>query len=66
MPAAMDEMVDLPEPFSPIRPRISPGYTSNVTLLSATTLPNRLKMFFISNIGSLIDDSFPFTSFDGF
>ena len=54
MPAAIEDMVDFPEPFSPIKPLISPGYTSRSTFFSAITLPKFLEIFFISRIGSLM------------
>src|SRR5947208_16883504 len=35
-------VVLLPEPFGPIRPRISPSFTSNETLFTARRAPNLL------------------------
>src|SRR4051812_44945033 len=35
-------VVLLPDPFGPIRPRISPSFTSNETLLTARSAPKRL------------------------
>src|SRR5690349_25022596 len=42
VPDSMLKMVLLPEPFGPIRPRISPCATRNDTLLTAVKPPNRL------------------------
>src|SRR4029077_1494232 len=36
------KVVLLPEPFGPIRPRISPSFTSNETLFTARRAPNLL------------------------
>src|SRR5947209_5428933 len=41
VPDSMLKIVLLPEPFGPIRPRISPGSTANDTLLTAVKPPNR-------------------------
>src|SRR3954469_18170165 len=41
-PAMQLNVVLLPEPLGPIRPRISPSFTSNETLLTARSAPNRL------------------------
>ena len=54
IPATMEVMVDFPDPFSPINPRISPGYTESDTSFKATVLPNLLFMFSTFNIGSLM------------
>src|ERR1700722_10985402 len=42
VPDSMLKIVLLPEPFGPIRPRISPRSTLNDTLLTALKPPNRL------------------------
>src|ERR1700755_1121633 len=42
VPESMLKIVLLPEPFGPIRPRISPCSTLNDTLLTAVKPPNRL------------------------
>src|SRR6202035_54449 len=42
VPESMLKIVLLPEPFGPIRPRISPSSTLNDTLLTAVKPPNRL------------------------
>ena len=42
VPESMLKIVLLPEPFGPIRPRISPCSTLNDTLLTAMKPPNRL------------------------
>src|SRR6266705_5586903 len=42
VPESMLKIVLLPEPFGPIRPRISPWSTLNDTLLTAVKPPNRL------------------------
>src|SRR5262245_61595133 len=42
MPAMQLKMVLLPEPFGPIRPRISPSLTSNDTFATAVKPPNIL------------------------
>src|SRR5882757_8517945 len=42
VPESMLKIVLLPEPFGPIRPRISPCSTRNDTLLTARKPPNRL------------------------
>src|ERR1700742_5244293 len=42
VPESMLKMVLLPDPFGPIRPRISPFPTLNDTLLTARKPPNRL------------------------
>src|SRR6478735_4548484 len=42
VPESMLKIVLLPEPFGPIRPRISPFSTLNDTLLTARKPPNRL------------------------
>ena len=41
VPDSMLKIVLLPEPFGPIRPRISPFSTRNDTLLTAVKPPNR-------------------------
>ena len=41
VPDSMLKIVLLPEPFGPIRPRISPCATLNDTLLTAVKPPNR-------------------------
>src|ERR1700683_4477582 len=41
VPESMLKIVLLPEPFGPIRPRISPCSTSNETLLTAVKPPKR-------------------------
>src|SRR3954468_11937265 len=41
VPESMLKIVLLPEPFGPIRPRISPCATLNDTLLTAVKPPNR-------------------------
>src|SRR4029079_7556730 len=41
-PAMQLNVVLLPDPFGPIRPRISPSFTSNDTLLTARSAPKRL------------------------
>src|SRR5450755_4615635 len=41
VPESMLKIVLLPEPFGPIRPRISPRSTLNDTLLTAVNPPNR-------------------------
>src|ERR1700720_3867294 len=41
VPDSMLKIVLLPEPFGPIRPRISPCSTSNETLLTAVKPPKR-------------------------
>src|ERR1700680_4463333 len=41
VPESMLKIVLLPEPFGPIRPRISPRSTLNDTLLTAVKPPNR-------------------------
>src|SRR5436305_14548178 len=41
-PAMQLKVVLLPEPFGPIRPRISPSATSNETLFTARRAPNLL------------------------
>ncbi|MGY4242346.1 hypothetical protein ACVIIZ_003754 [Bradyrhizobium sp. USDA 4523] len=42
MPITLFIAVDLPEPFGPIRPRISPGCRSNERFFTAVKPPNRL------------------------
>src|SRR5690242_5604663 len=42
VPESMLKIVLLPDPFGPIRPRISPFSTLNDTLLTARKPPNRL------------------------
>src|SRR3954463_6516058 len=42
VPESMLKIVLLPEPFGPIRPRISPWSTLNDTLLTAVKPPKRL------------------------
>src|ERR1700759_1415751 len=42
VPDSMLKIVLLPDPFGPIRPRISPFSTVNDTLLTARKPPNRL------------------------
>src|SRR5438270_10486460 len=42
VPAIRLKIVVLPEPFGPIRPRISPGLTAKDTPLTARNPPNRL------------------------
>src|SRR5438132_10105338 len=42
VPAIRLKIVVLPEPFGPMRPRISPGLTANDTPLTARNPPNRL------------------------
>src|SRR5215469_4415013 len=44
MPDTMLKMVLLPEPFGPMRPRISPWSTLNETLLTAVKPPKTLRM----------------------
>ena len=56
MPAAMEVIVDFPEPFSPISPVISPRYTLKSTPLSATVGPKCLVKFLASKSNSF---SFP-------
>jgi hypothetical protein len=41
VPESMLKIVLLPEPFGPIKPRISPCSTRNDTLLTAVKPPNR-------------------------
>ena len=45
MPAAIEDMVDFPEPFSPIKPLISPGYTSRSTFSVLLRFQNSWKYF---------------------
>src|SRR5687767_4741218 len=45
--------VVLPEPFGPMRPRISPSFTSKETLFSAVKPPNCLVRPEIVNMGGL-------------
>src|SRR5208337_2103389 len=40
IPQSMRIVVDLPEPFAPRKPKISPFFTENVILLTATNAPN--------------------------
>ena len=42
MPAMQLKIVLLPDPFGPMRPRISPSETSNDTSLTAVKPPKRL------------------------
>jgi hypothetical protein len=50
IPAAIDEMVDLPEPFSPISPVTSPRKIFRSTLFRATVGPKFLQSFLVSKI----------------
>ena len=54
IPATIEVTVDFPDPFSPMSPLISPGYTVSDTSFKATVLPNFLFIFATVKIGSLI------------
>src|SRR5690554_5251426 len=45
----IEHRVDLPEPFSPAKPRISPFLMVKLTLLLASVAPNLLLTFFTTN-----------------
>src|SRR4051812_50104597 len=53
-PAMQLNVVLLPEPLGPIRPRISPSFTSNETLLTARSAPKRLVRPETLSIGILL------------
>ena len=50
-PVTRLKVVDLPAPFGPIKPMISPAFTSKLTSLTATRPPNSLRA--LSTISSV-------------
>src|SRR6202008_96047 len=57
VPDSMLKIVLLPEPFGPIRPRISPCSTLNDTLLTAVKPPNRFTRPFTSSTATTPADA---------
>ena len=52
IPDAIEETVDLPLPFSPIRPRTSPVFNTKLTWFKATVTPKFLHISLTSKIAS--------------
>ena len=55
IPMTLFMAVDLPEPFGPIRPKISPGRRSKLRFLTAVRPPKRLVSPRTSRMGALAD-----------
>src|ERR1035437_6942431 len=54
IPVSMRIVVDLPAPFGPRKPKISPFCTSKLTRFTAVKLPKRFSRFFTTTAFSLL------------